>query len=92
MPYIELSRCMLRVSSHTPSLLGLIRMRERVRAQRQARAAAGTASAISFAAPGQTWLSADKHASRRGILSRENDRRIVLIEAVQKTKIIFRSC
>ena len=49
----------LYVSSYTPSLSGLIRMRERVRAQKKARDAAGLANAISFAAVGQARLSAD---------------------------------
>ena len=49
----------LYVSSYAPSLSGLIRTRERVRAQKKARDATGTANAISFVAVGQARPSAD---------------------------------
>ena len=50
----------LYVSPYTPPLSGLIRTRERVRAQRKARNAAGFADApILFAAVGQAGPSAD---------------------------------
>ena len=64
----------LYVSSYAPSLSALIRARDRVRSQKAAGSASGTADVISFAAIGQAQPSADMKLSELPEVEREIQR------------------